>query len=84
MPARRRSVLVLTVGSAALAAAMLAGTYMIAHGHRVGWLYLCLMQLPAGAYDVATRQWGFIATSIVGGTLYYRGWSRRKGGDTSV
>jgi hypothetical protein len=56
---------------------MLFGTGLITHGHRIGWIYLCAMQLPAGVYDVATRQWGFIATSFIGGALYWRGWKRR-------
>jgi hypothetical protein len=68
---------VLEVGSCVLAATLLAGTAMIARGVRFGWLYLCGLQVPAGAYDVATRQYGLIAVSFVGGWLYWRGWQIR-------
>jgi hypothetical protein len=57
---------------------MLAGTATIAHGRRIGWAHLAAMQLPAGSYDIATHQYGFIATSIVGGYLYWHGYTRRK------
>jgi len=68
----------LEVGSVVLAALMLGGTALIAHGRRFGWLYLCVMQLPAGAYDVATHQWGFIVMGFVGGWFYWRGWRRTR------
>jgi len=67
----------LEIGSAVLAVTLLAGTAMISRGLRFGWLYLCALQLPAGAYDIATRQYGFVAVSLVGGWLYWRGWNRR-------
>jgi membrane protein implicated in regulation of membrane protease activity len=68
---------VLVFGSIAIAATLLAGTAMISHGVRFGWLYLCAMQVPAGAYDVVTHQYGFVAVSFVGGWLYWRGWRIR-------
>lgn len=69
----------LEIGSAVLAVLLLSGTAMISHGVRFGWLYLCGMQVPAGAYDVVTHQYGFIAVSFVGGWLYWQGWKRRRG-----
>lgn len=68
----------LEIGSVVLAATLLLGTAMTTHGVRFGWLYLCGMQIPAGAYDVATRQYGFVAVSVVGGWLYWRGWRIRR------
>lgn len=68
----------LEFGSIVLAVTLLAGTAMTSHGVRFGWVYLCAMQLPAGAYDVATRQYGFVAVSLVGGWLYWRGWRIRR------
>ena len=67
----------LEFGSITLAVTLLAGTAMISRGLRLGWLYLCGMQLPAGTYDIATRQYGFVAVSLVGGWLYWRGWQIR-------
>ena len=67
----------LTVGSGILAAAILLGTALISHGHRIGWLYMVGVQVPATFFDLATRQYGFIAMSFVGGWLYWRGWRRR-------
>jgi len=69
--------MLLVIGSITLAALMLAGAAMTSHRVRFGWLYLCWMQLPAGVYDIATRQYGFVATSLVGGWLYYRGYRLR-------
>jgi hypothetical protein len=68
---------VLEFGSIVLAVTLLAGTWMISRRVRLGWLYLCGMQLPAGAYDIVTRQYGFVAVSLVGGWLYWRGWQIR-------
>ena len=68
----------LELGSVILATLLLAGTAMISRGTQLGWMYLCVMQVPAGAYDVATRQYGFIAVSLVGGWLYWRGWRIRR------
>lgn len=70
--------MLLELGSVILATMMLVGTAAIVHGQRNGWLYLCLMQLPATVYDVLTRQWGFILTGLVGAVLYWRGWRRRR------
>ena len=75
--------MMLEFGSVVLAVTLLAGTAMISRGVRFGWAYLCLMQLPAGAYDIATRQWGFIAVSVVGGWLYWHGWQIRRSKNAS-
>jgi hypothetical protein len=72
----------LLLGSLALTLAVLLGTFLITHGHmRAGFLFLACLQIPAGAYDVATGQYGFVLMSLIGGTLYLRGWRRAEGGD---
>jgi hypothetical protein len=69
----------LSVGSLALTLALLLGTYLITHGCvRAGCLFLACLQIPAGAYDVATGQYGFVLMSLVGGALYLRGWRRKE------
>ena len=40
---------------------------------RAGCLYLACLQIPAGAYDVATGQYGLVLMSLVGRVLYLRG-----------
>jgi hypothetical protein len=70
------------LGSLALTLALLLGTFLITHGRmRAGFLFLACLQIPAGAYDVATGQYGFVLMSLVGGTLYLRGWRRAEAGD---
>jgi hypothetical protein len=71
--------MLLTLGSITLAALLLTGTAMTSHRIHFGWLYMTVMQLPAGAYDIATRQYGFVAITFVGGWLYWRGWRLRQG-----
>ena len=69
------------VGSLALTLtlALLLGTFLITHGYmRAGCLYLACLQIPAGAYDVATGQYGLVLMSLVGGVLYLRGWRRKE------
>jgi hypothetical protein len=62
----------------ALTLALLLGTFLITRGYmRAGCLYLACLQIPAGAYDVATGQYGFVLMSLVGGVLYLRGWRRK-------
>jgi hypothetical protein len=69
----------LSVGSLALTLALLLGTLLITHGCvRAGCLFLACLQIPAGAYDVATGQYGFVLMSLVGGALYLRGWRRKE------
>lgn len=71
----------LLLGSLALTLALLLGTFLITHGHmRAGFLFLACLQVPAGAYDVATGQYGFVLMSLIGGTLYFRGWRRAEEG----
>jgi hypothetical protein len=69
----------LLIGSLALTLALLLGTFLITHGcMRAGFLYLACLQIPAGAYDVATGQYGFVLMSLVAGALYLRGWRRKE------
>jgi hypothetical protein len=71
----------LLLGSLALTLSLLLGTFLITHGHmRGGFLYLACLQIPAGAYDVATGQYGFVLMSLIGGALYLRGWLRAEAG----
>jgi hypothetical protein len=72
----------LLLGSLALTLSLLLGTFLITHGHmRAGFLFVACLQIPAGAYDVATGQYGFVVMSLIGGALYPRGWRRIEAGD---
>jgi hypothetical protein len=50
------------------------GTWLIARGIRAGWLLMLLYQAPVSVYDVATRQYGFLLISALGGWAYFHGW----------
>lgn len=69
----------LPIASSALAVAGLFGTWLISRKHLIGWLYLVAFQFPAGAYDIWTRQYGFVLTTIIGAHIYWQGWRLRCG-----
>lgn len=64
--------------SYALAAVGLTGLYLTGNMKRVGFLVGLGAQVLWIAYAIATRQWGFIATAVVYGGMYYRNWIRWK------
>ena len=70
--------MLLVVGSTLISAGALAGTWLISHGKRVGWMWMLLIQVPGGAYDVVTHQYGFVLLSVVGAWIYLGGWKRVK------
>ena len=35
---------------------------------------MLLFQAPVSVYDVATRQYGFLLISVLGGWAYFHGW----------
>lgn len=66
--------------SLVLALTGLLGTFMISRGVRAGWLYMVAFQIPCGAYDIWTRQYGYLLTLAIGGWVYFSGWRRRARG----
>ena len=62
------------VTSLLLSLASVSGTWVIARGIRAGWLCMLLFQAPLSVYDVATRQYGFLMISALGGWAYFHGW----------
>ena len=62
------------VVSLLLSLGSVGGTWLIARGTRAGWLFMLLFQAPLSVYDVATRQYGFLMISALGGWAYFHGW----------
>jgi hypothetical protein len=62
------------VTSLMLSLGSVGGTWLIARGIRAGWLFMLLFQAPVSVYDVATRQYGFLLISALGGWAYFHGW----------
>lgn len=70
--------LLLAVLSTVLALSSVLGTFLIARGRRWGWLFMVLFQVPCGAYDVWTSQYGFLLISALGGWAYWTGYTHRE------
>lgn len=64
----------LTLGSAVIATVGLLATLLLSRKCRCGWLISILTSLLAVPYDLATRQYGFVATGIVGLAIAIRGY----------
>ena len=62
------------VTSLLLSLGSVSGTWVIARGIPGGWLFMLLFQAPLSVYDVATRQYGFLMISALGGWAYFHGW----------
>ena len=64
----------LTAGSVVLATLNLTVMALLARSVPAGWL-LGLAELAIGVpYDIVTRQFGFVAVSVVMAWVYVRGW----------
>ena len=50
--------------------------WLIGHKARSGWLVGILIQLVWIPYDIATRQYAFVATGCVSIAVYWRGWHK--------
>lgn len=70
----------LTYGSLALAAVNITVTLLVGHGRRAGWILAACMQVPWTGYDIATRQWGFLALTVITVPTYLREYRRARQG----
>ena len=66
--------MLLIAGSIVLAILNQSITAMISFRWRASWLILIAAQVPNSAYDVATKQYGFIAISLVSIVIAWRAW----------
>ena len=57
-----------------LTAVGLLGIYLAGKKNKIGWLVGLGAQGLWIAYAIATRQWGFIASSVAYGSIYLRNW----------
>jgi len=65
------------VGSIVLAMLNLSVTWMMTRKMRKAWVWYLAAQIPNTAYDILTRQYGFLAISCVSvflGVSGYRHW----------
>jgi hypothetical protein len=67
-----------SVMSLLLSLGSVGGTWLIARGIRAAWLFMLLFQAPLSVYDVATRQYGFLLISTLGGWAYFHGWRKAR------
>lgn len=59
-----------------LTAVGVTGLWLAGRKSRIGWAVGLAAQVLWIAYAIATRQWGFIVSSIVYGAVYARNWVR--------
>lgn len=66
--------LLLTGGSTILALTDLASMWLLARHHRAGWAIGIATEALWTPYNITTRQYGFLALTIVSVPVYIRGW----------
>lgn len=57
-----------------LAAVGILGIYLAGRKNSAGWLVGMFAQVLWLAYAIATRQWGFLFTSVAYGAIYTKNW----------
>lgn len=59
-----------------LTAVGITGIWLAGRKSRVGWAVGLFAQVLWIVYAIATKQWGFIVSSLAYGTVYARNWIR--------
>jgi hypothetical protein len=72
---------ILLYGSFGLAALNLTVQLLIARKKAYGWLVALGAQIPWTAYDIATRQYGWLILSVVYVPVYIHGWRQFRAGE---